>query len=216
MRRYYAEKFGADTVCIGYGSDVPRPTRSGMLDALGLRPREYLLLVGRLVPENCAHHLVDAYERIRPSLKCVVVGDAPYVSGYIANLKRCGPNVIFPGYVFGDGYRELLYNAYAVVLCSEVGGAHPVLLEAMAAGNCVIVNDTPVNLEVIADSGLQYAGIRGASGLRDVLADLVGDEERVEELRRRAAARARECYSWDRVIEEYGALFRRLTGGDSG
>lgn len=212
MQRYYRERFGAETECITYGAEVPPPETTGILNRLGLEPRGYLLLVGRLVPENCAHHLVDAYERLHTPLRCVVVGDAPYAGSYIANLKARGPNVIFPGYVFGDGYRELMHNAYAVVLASEVGGTHPVLVEAMAAGNCVIVNDTPANLEVIGDAGVSYDGSRGADALAPLLETLANDPARVAALRGRARDRAGLRYSWDAVVGNYEALFTRLGG----
>jgi glycosyltransferase involved in cell wall biosynthesis len=212
MQRYYSEHFGVQTECIVYGADVPEPTRQGILEELGLRPRGYFLLVGRLVPENCAHHLVEAYERLESDLSCVVVGDAPYAGAYIRDLKRRGPRVIFPGYVFGDGYRELMRNAYAVVLCSEVGGTHPVLVEAMAAGNCVVVNDTPTNLEVIGDAGISYAGSAGAVSLRQVLADLEQEPERVETYRQAARERAETCYTWTAVTDAYERLLERLAG----
>jgi glycosyltransferase involved in cell wall biosynthesis len=213
MQRYYLDRLGVETTCICYGADVPPPEMTGTLERLGLQPRRYLLLVGRLVPENCAHHLVEAYERLRPDLQCVVVGDAPYAADYIARLKESGPHVIFPGYIFGDGYRELMHNAYAVVLCSEVGGTHPVLVEAMAAGNCVVVNDTPANLEVIGDAGIAYDGRRGADGLLEGLRELVAARERVAAHRELARRRAQACYSWEAVTDQYERLFERLTGG---
>jgi len=182
------------------------------LRRLGLEPRGYFLLVGRLVPDNCAHHLVEAFRGLQTDKLCVVVGHAPYVEGYIARLKRSGADVIFPGYVFGDGYRELLHNAYAFVLCSEVGGTHPVLIEAMAAGNCVVVNDTPANLEVIGEAGIPYDGRRGAEGLQEVLQRLLDDEVRVARLRTLAQERARHRYRWDTVTDRYESLFETLTG----
>jgi glycosyltransferase involved in cell wall biosynthesis len=212
MHRFYRERFGVNTECICYGSDLPLPEKDGMLETLGLTPRKYLLLVGRLVPENCIHHLVDAFARLDSDLQCVIVGDAPYQKAYIADLKRRGPGVIFTGYLFGDGYRELMHNAYAVVLCTEVGGTHPVLVEAMAAGNCVVVNNTPANLEVIGSAGLSYAGERGAQGLLDVLQPLVQDQSRVERYRELAQQRAGTQYSWEEVTDKYERLFERLTG----
>lgn len=212
MHRYYKERLGAETICIAYGADMPAPETTGILERLGIQPRRYLLFVGRLVPENCADHLVRAYEELHPDMACVVVGDAPYDGGYIAQLHRMGPHVIFPGYVFGVGYRELMHNAYAVVLCSEVGGTHPVLVEAMAAGNCVIVNDTPANLEVIDNAGLSYPGRYGSRGLVPVLDRLIKDPELVSHYRERARARAYAAYSWDRVTEQYLRLFRSLLG----
>ena len=85
------------------------------------------------------HLLVEAWARIRPSvtngMKLVVVGGAPYASDYITRVRRAAdPRVIFPGYVFGPGYWELQRNAYLFCAPTEVGGTHPVILEALAAG----------------------------------------------------------------------------------
>lgn len=210
MQRYYREQFGAETTCIAYGSELPPASSTGALDHFNLEPRRYLLLVGRLVPENCVHHLVEAYEQLDTELRCVVVGDAPYQERYIAELKRRGPRVTFTGFQFGEAYRELIDNAYAVVLCSEVGGTHPVLVEAMAAGNCVIVNDMPANLEVVGDAGIPYCGARGAAGLMEVLEPLIKDERLVAPYRDLARVRARCKYAWEDVTDQYEALFRRL------
>lgn len=211
MQQYYLERHGAHTECISYGGDMPLPETTGALERLGIQSQKYLLLVGRLVPENCIHHLVDAFADLETDLQCVIVGDAPYQKDYIADLKRRGPGVIFTGYQFGDSYRELMQHAYAVVLCTEVGGTHPVLVEAMAAGNCVVVNDTPANLEVIGDAGIAYPGARGAAGLLPVLDALVKDEPRVERFRGLARARVQSEYSWNTVTSQYERLFNLLT-----
>jgi glycosyltransferase involved in cell wall biosynthesis len=211
MQQYYRQRFGVETECIYYGADMPPPTKPGILKQLGIDPRGYLLLVGRLVPENCIHHLVDAFERLDTNFRCVIVGDAPYQKEYIADLRRRGPHVLFTGYLFGDSYRELMQNAYAVVLCTEVGGTHPVLVEAMSAGNCVVVNDTPANLEVIGDAGIMYQGSLGADGLLPVLQSLLQDEPRVERYRGLARAHLQDGYSWNTITSQYELLFARLT-----
>jgi len=213
IREYYLHRYGAPSVCIAYGSDVEKAPAGGYLRQFDLKPRKYVLFVGRLVPENCAHHLVQAFRGLDTDLKCVIVGDAPYAEDYIRELKAlAGDNVIFTGYLFGEGYRELGSNAYLFVETSEVGGTHPALIEAMGFGNCVIVNDTPQNLEVIGDAGLGYRGGRGPTHLRDLLRLLLEDEATVHEYGRRAESRAAEHYSWDSVVTQYEGLFERLLG----
>jgi glycosyltransferase involved in cell wall biosynthesis len=120
---------------------------------------------------------------------------------------------VFTGYVFGDGYRELLSNAYCFALTSEVGGTHPALLEAMAAGAAAVVNDTPENLEALGDAGLSYAGGIGGPSLRAALERLLKDPALVESLGRRALERVRAHYSWDGVTDAYERLFRELVPG---
>ena len=58
------------------------------LARFGLAPRRYVLFVGRLVPENCAHHLVEAFQGLDTDLKCVIVGDAAYAKEYMTLLKK--------------------------------------------------------------------------------------------------------------------------------
>ncbi len=64
--------------------------------------------------------------------------------------------MLFPGPIYGEGYRELLAHALAYIHATEVGGTHPALVEAMGYGNCVVVNDTPENREVAGDSAVYF------------------------------------------------------------
>ena len=207
LQRLYREDHGAETEFIPYGADVPATDSRERLERLGLKARGYLLFVGRLVPENNAHVLIEAFAGLETDLRLVVVGDAPYAGEYQAGLKATrDPRVLFTGYMFGEGYHELARNAALFVVPTEVGGTHPVLLEAMAAGNCVVVNDHAPNLEVIGEAGVAYRGAGGAAALREVLRELLDAPDRVEELRRAAAARAAALYSWDTVTDSYERL----------
>lgn len=211
VQEYYRERWNADTKYIAYGADVVGAPPGKYLEQFGLTPRTYVLFVGRLVPENCAHHLVNAFKQLKTDMRCVIVGDAPYAEGYIEQLKAlAGENVTFTGYLFGDGYRELSSHAFAFVETSEVGGTHPALLEAMAFGNCVVVNDTRENLETIGDAGLSYSGSAGAEHLAHVLQELIDTPSRAEEFRCRAQERVRRYFTWDAVTDEYEALFRAM------
>src|SRR5262249_49028389 len=181
------------------------------LSRYGLEFRRYVLFVGRLVPENCAHHLTEAWADVAGDMKCVVVGDAPYAEEYIRSLKAAADSrTLFTGYLFGDGYRELLCSAYCFVETSEEGGTHPAVLEAMAAGTCVVVNDTSENLDTLGDAGFSFRGGRGAVRLRTGREGLLKDPALVMEQGRRGLVRVRAHYSWDAVTDAYEQLFQDL------
>ncbi|MCZ2289829.1 MAG: glycosyltransferase [Anaerolineales bacterium] len=214
VQQYYKEQYRSEPDYIPYGSDVEILPPGETLAKFGLEAGKYILFVGRLVPENCAHHIVEAFHGIQTDLKCVIVGDAPYAEEYKASLKKLAgddPRIIFTGYVFGEGYQELGSNAYLFVESSGVGGTHPALVEAMAFGNCVIVHDTPENLETIGkgEAGLFYDGRVGAESLREVLVKLIDDPRQVDEFRRKGQDYARSRYSWDAVTDDYERLFYR-------
>jgi len=213
VQQYYQQRYGAVSTYIAYGAEPVSAPPGPHLVRHGLEPGRYILFVGRLVPENCAHHLVEAFAELATDLRCVIVGDAPYAAAYIRSLRAASdPRVLFTGYLFGEGYRELLSNAYCFVETSEVGGTHPALLEAMAAGRCVVVNDTPENLETIGDAGFSYPGEMGDAGLRAVLERLLKDPALVVEQGARGRERVRARYSWDGVADDYEALFREVAG----
>jgi glycosyltransferase involved in cell wall biosynthesis len=218
VQAYYRQAYGAETVFIPYGADVAPRSPGEALQRFGLTPGRYVLFVGRLVPENCAHHLVEAWlilrrqGRVPTDMKCVITGDAPYVAEYIAALKAGAggdPSIVFTGYQFGDAYAELASNALIFVETSEVGGTHPALVEAMAFGNCVVVNDTPENLETVGEAGFSYSGARGGPALAEVLAGLLAQPALVAAYRQRAQAHAQAHYSWEQVTDQYEALLKQ-------
>jgi glycosyltransferase involved in cell wall biosynthesis len=104
-------------------------------------------------------------------------------------------------------YRELQSHAYVYVHATEVGGTHPALIEAMGAGNCVLVYDTPENREVVGDCGLYFSS---GEELSRLLQTVIDDPTLVESYREKAQARARAHYSWDAIADEYESLFREL------
>ncbi len=215
VQGYYQDRFGSKPAYIPYGSEVDILPAGETLARFGLEPQRYVLFVGRLVPENCAHHLVEAFHSLDTTLKCVIVGDAAYADEYIASLKASAkndPRIIFTGYVFGKGYQELGSNAYVFVETSGVGGTHPALVEAMAFGNCIVTHNTPENLETIGEAGFAYDGKQGAESLRLVLAELLKDPQRVDHYRQEAQRRAHAVYSWEKVTDAYERLCYRLTG----
>ena len=210
VQGYYRDRFDDEPPYVPYGSDVDILPPGETLAQFGLEPQKYVLFVGRLVPENCAHHLVAAFRQLDTNLKCVIVGDAAYAEAYKAELHALAendPRIVFTGYVFGKGYQELGSNAYLFVETSGVGGTHPALIEAMAFGNCVITYDTPENLETIGDAGFAYNGNSGADSLQKVLQQLLADTELVQAYRLLAQQRANSTYTWEAVTDGYERLF---------
>ena len=208
IRDYYLKKYRKPSVLIAYGATCDRTETTAVLSQLGIRPQEYFLYVSRLEPENNAHVVIEAFEKVRTDKRLVIVGDAPYARSYIQKLKSTDdPRIRFAGAVYGQGYRELQSHAYAYIQATEVGGTHPALIEAMGAGNCVIAKDTPENREVLADCGLFFSD---AGELQHQMGRTLNDRVLFEGLRLKASARAKACYSWEAITDAYEKVFREL------
>ncbi len=211
--RYYRGKFGIDPTYSAYGIREKRAVGKAWLERLGLKERDYVLFVGRLVPENNVHHLVAAYEQTKTDKKLVIVGDDPWGKRYVGSLKATRDSrVIFTGGIYGEGYEQLQQNAYLFVLPDEVGGTHPALVEAMGFGNCVLVNDAESNVEAISDAGFSYRGCEGPRDLYRQLQMLLDNPSLVEEFRKRARRHATTNYQWEDVVREHESLYYRLLG----
>ncbi len=210
IRRHYLERYGVDSVPIAYGVEPRPPAEEGLLARLGLAHRRYFLYVSRFEPENHPHTVAAAYARAGGELPLVMVGGAPYAGEFIRSFTTgADPRILFPGPIYGEGYRELLAHALAYVHSTEVGGTHPALVEAMGYGNCVVVNDTPENREVAADAAL-YFRAREPESLTAALDRVRLDHHLSRTLGARAAARAARLYSWEAVTGRYADLFCRL------
>jgi len=209
IQHYYRQRYGKDSWFIPYGALSLDGAGTSLLESFRLRPGGYLLYVSRLEPENNALLVVKAFERVQGDVQLAIVGDAPYAPKYIERVRSTrDPRVVFTGAVYGAGYRELLAHALFSVHATEVGGTHPALLEAMAAGKAVLYLDTAENREAAGEAGLPYAPSEEAlAGRMERLIRGHDERRRLGEL---AQTRAREFFDWERVTDEYEKLFQQL------
>lgn len=205
----------ANVEMIAYGATAPDVATTDALARLGVAPDGYVLYVSRLEPENNADVVIRGFVESGVSCPLVVVGDAPYADAYKAKLREIAAGsdrVVFAGAIYGRGYDELRANASCYVQATDVGGTHPALLEAMAAGRAVIANDIPEHREVLGEAGWYYAKNDAADlarRLREVMAAPAAAEARAAHA---AAARRRvaELYDWEDVTSAYERLARDL------
>lgn len=211
IQRYYLREHGAATRFIAYGAPARREEGRQALQKLGLEPMRYLLYVSRLEPENNAHVVVEAHLQSSVPWPLVVVGDAPYSRAYIERVRKLAArgNVLMPGAIYGQGYRELLSHCLGFIQATEVGGTHPALIEAMGAACLCLVNDTPENREVAEGVGLFYP-FNDAAALGRLMGRVCARPGEFEQLRRAAQSRVRERYDWERVVDQYEELFYEL------
>jgi glycosyltransferase involved in cell wall biosynthesis len=208
IRDYYRRTYRFESHFIPYGGDLAPPSGRDALDRLGLSPERYVLYVSRLEPENNADAVVRAYRSVPGDAPLVIVGDAPYATGYIARVRaEADPRVRFPGAIYGEGYRQLLSAAAVYVHATEVGGTHPALVEAMGYGRIVCYNSTPENEEVAGGVALPF-DVRQPATLSRLLAAILDNPASHSVWKERAKTRTNERYRWDDVADRYEAVLQ--------
>jgi glycosyltransferase involved in cell wall biosynthesis len=214
MRRVYMDDFNTPSACIAYGANIETSTHPDVVSQYGLTPGQYYFIASRLVPENNADLIVEAFSRMKTSKVLAIAGNANYKSDFVEKLKRtAGPNVKFLGHVGSvDHVRELHCNCYAYVHGHMMGGTNPALVKALGFGNMVIALNTLFNQEVVQDYGILFE--KNAADLQEKLQYIEDHPSVAVEYRRRAPDRIREAYTWDHITDQYEELFLQLAAGD--
>ncbi len=215
IQDYYRDTYGTETTYIAYGAYTAESRDPGPLARLGLAPGEYFLQVTRFEPENNPLLTIRAYKKLKTGKKLVLVGGVPYKSRYadaIAEEAGGNPNIILPGYIYDKGLLgEIWCNCFAYVHGNEVGGTNPALLQSMGSGNFVIAIDVSFSRDVLGDSGIFFE--KTVDGLSGKMEWALAHPSDLGQFRMKARERITERYSWDRVTDDYEALFRELADG---
>lgn len=207
IQTYYWRRYRKRSDMIAYGAEPP--ITSNHFAEFGLLSRRYVLYIARLEPENNPELVIKAYRSLDTDWPLVIVGGNAYQPAYVRELQSLADNrVIFTGPVYGDAYWSLQKNAGIVVFAGEIGGIHPALVEAMAAGNAILYLDTPANRETTRDCGISFRAEE--SDLAGKLSQWIAGPEQLRHLRDQARSVALEVYGWENVVDQYERLFAEM------
>lgn len=204
----FEKKFRKNFDFIPFGSEVEmQDNDTGIMEKLGLTPGEYLLFVGRFIPDKGLHYLIPAFESTKTDKRLVLVGGTPNPSKYEQRLRSTtDKRVIFAGFIYGDDVNVLMKHAYAYVQPSDVEGLSPVILQNMGLGTPIICSDIKENIYAVDDAAITFKKSNTAD-LAEKLQLALTSPERLRENAARAKKRAQERFSWDAVVDQHVELF---------
>lgn len=210
----FYRRYGVNMHYIPTGAEIPEKPAPKEIVEMGLAPGMFVLFAARLVREKGAHHLIQAFRKMKGRVRLVIAGDAKGEEAYKAELRQAaaGDNrILFPGYVEGRKLAELFSHAALYVQPSEIEGLSISLLEAMGYGLCCLASDIPANEEALGDCGITFQNGK-VSDLTTKLEDLLADPDIRAEIGRAARERIRQHYSWDRIADDFEMLYAGLLG----
>ena len=222
LEDHYRRQYDRSTSYIpnGVADPIHRPPAE-IRRRFGLRGGDYILFVGRLVPEKAPDLLLRAFSAIEGDTKLVLAGGSSFTDDFVRGLRSraaSDPRVILPGYVYGDLLEELYSNAAVFVLPSLLEGLPLTLLEAASFGIPVVVSDIPPHVQIVGSDGpgRRLVGAGDEGGLARTLADALRarDAERAG-----ADAFGREvlaAYRWDEVADATEEVYRSLVSRRGG
>lgn len=213
IKNYFADTYNRKTVYIPNG--VSRPeilSACEITDKFGVCKDDYILYLGRLVPEKGIHYLIEAFKNVKTSKKLIIAGGSSDTSEYEKELRTLAEGddrIIFTGFVQGTLLGELYSNAYIYVLPSDLEGMPLSLLEAMSYSNCCLTSDIPECAEVVGDKGVVFKKSNVVE-LHSKLQYLCDDRQVVDDLKSKASDYVCEKYSWDSVVEKTLNIYKNI------
>ena len=217
MHRLYAREFGIDSAYIAYGANIERSEHPEWIEEYGARPHDYYLIASRLIPDNNADLIVQAFVASGSSKQLLIAGGADYAGNtveraFLDKLKAMSNDrVRFTGHISKPGHiKELHCNCFAYIHGHQFGGINPSILKALGCGNLVIALNTPFNSEVLDHGkyGLLYE--KNAGSLVEQIQFAESNPDDVNRFRRLAPERIRERFTWEQITKQYHDLFTDL------
>lgn len=212
MRQVYLTDFNTDSTVIAYGANIKYTENQSLIEYFNLKPQEYYLIVGRLIPDNNADLLLAGYLAAGSAKKLVIVGDVPYEDAYAQDMKaKASKDVLFLGYVTDQAVlAELYHHCYAYLHGHEFGGTNPTMLKAMAYGCAIIALNTVFNREMLQEGKFGVFFEKTPASVALSLQQAEQPNNCMAELRKNARNGLTEKYNWDEVTSAYIKVFKEL------
>jgi glycosyltransferase involved in cell wall biosynthesis len=218
MHRLYAREFGIDATDIAYGANIETSQNPEVLKEYGVEPLGYYLIASRMIPDNNADLIVEAFVKSGSPKTLLIAGGADYKGNLIERafmdkLKSlANERVKFTGHIYKSGHvKELHCNCFAYVHGHQFGGINPSILKALGYGNLVLALNTPFNAEVLDNGrcGLLYE--KNVASLVEKIKFAESHPEEMQQFRALAPERIRERFTWEQITDQYEALFCKIT-----
>ena len=211
VQKYFKETYGRETKFIPNGVNRPVIRKPDLIKRkFGLEKDDYILFLGRLVPEKGITYLIEAFKKVNTEKKLVIAGGSSDTDEFANQLKEVAKGdsrIIFTGFVQGQMLDELYSNAYIYSLPSDLEGMPLSLLEAMSYGNCCLVSDIDECASVVEDKAIIFEK-SNVLELQSKLQKACDNVEQVQRYKKQAADYICEKYNWDDVVDKTLSLYR--------
>lgn len=211
VQQYFMKTYGRKTRFIPNGVNKSLLRQADLIkQQWGLEKDNYILYLGRIVPEKGGRYLIEAFKQVKTNKKLVIAGGSSDTDNFVKELKKIATEderIIFTGFVQGQLLEELYSNAYIYTLPSDLEGMPLSLLEGMSFGNCCLTSNISECAEVIEDKAVTFKK-SSVSDLKDKLQMLCDNVMIVNKLKETSAEFICNKYNWDDVVDKTLELYR--------
>jgi len=191
---------------IPYGGDDVKTADQALLNAFGVEPHQFSIIIARPEPENSFLEMVRAFSSRQRNHKLVVLGNfTPQTNTFHRQvMEAASDEVIFPGAIYDASIVQALRHfSYLYLHGHRVGGTNPSLVEALGAGCAVMAHDNHFNRWVAGRGAMYFKNELECAGLFDALLE---NSDKVEDMRAASKKQFYEYFTWEQILQEYEHL----------
>ena len=215
IQKYMLETYGTEPVLTFNGTEPPAPDEKAweaLAKRFGIRKNGYVLTVVRIVAGKGLEYLIEAFKRCDTDKKLVIAGGVdPVCTEYaqmLRTLAKGDGRILFTGFLEEPDISTLYCSAYGFVFPSDHEGMAHSLLEAMAAGCCILASDIPENAAVLKNYGCTFRH-GDTEDLKAKLQGLLNDPKAAANYRTEVADYALKTYNWEICVDRIEEIFDR-------
>lgn len=205
VQQYFMENYGRKTVFIPNGVNEPKLRVADKIKAKwGLEKDNYILYLGRIVPEKGERYLIEAFKKVKTDKRLVIAGgssDTDFFMNELKEMAKGDDRIIFTGFVQGRIKHELYSNPYVYTLPSDLEGMPLSLMEGMSYGNCCLTSDISECAEVVEDKAVLFKK-SNVEDLQEKLQMLCNHPDIVDGYKKIAMEFILNKYGWDDVVDK--------------
>ncbi|MFL5741994.1 MAG: DUF1972 domain-containing protein [Flavisolibacter sp.] len=200
MRNYLQREYGLACEYIPYGASLSREEKEGILNAYGLKPGEYFLLMARMEPENNVDTVLEGFNESTSGRKFMIIGNMKTSYGRSIWTKyRHDSRIIFAGPLFDQDVVDTLRKHASIYFHGHsVGGTNPSLLEAMASKTLIAAHGNKFNQAILKNNAYYF---RDANEVKELIEAPNGKDDScwIEN----NYLQVQEHFNWQNVIDQY-------------
>jgi len=210
--------YNPNTTFIAYGAELAKSKLNeddkiitDWLNKFSIQKKEFYLIVGRFVPENNYETMIREFMKSDVDKDLVIITNFKKNKFYDRLLKETqfinDTRIKFVGTVYNSELlKKIREEAFAYIHGHSVGGTNPSLLEALSSTDVNLLLNVSFNREV-GEKGALYFNKQSGN-----LSDLIDQTDKLKESEIKTISMAstniiKDSYSWDKIVNQYEALF---------
>lgn len=219
-RTYNRQSFYIPNAPASYAESDPD---FGYGKSLGLVQGQYVVFLGRLVPEKCPDLLLKAFQKLQTSSwKLVFVGGNSDTSSFTSNLFQDSandPSIVFTGELKGGKLAEIVRGAGLFALPSSLEGLPLAMLEAMSEGVPILASNIPPHVQLLSEGRGLLFQFGDLSSCSESLEWAIQHPQEMREMAKKAQEYLQLNYNWEQItldtIKVYTACLGSVSGSSS-